>query len=386
MRQKFLGYFLILSSIALTEGCVERLEIEQIGVSKLPIVIEGFISNQTGPYVVKIKQSFTVGTSSSYEAPVSVKKLTVSDNVGNEEDFQEVKTGVYQTSANGIQGVVNRVYKLRVELLNGKVYESTPDTLRAYGTMDSVYANLRTFSELNGTKKHFIDIYFDAHSEYSGSYYFIWKFKGTFKVVTSAELDKNEEPCGDIDCTGCSICNRVQKCSGIRNFGTPRDPIFRRVGPCLCCTCWYNIFNDSPILSDYQLVQSGKFIRIRAGVIPIDDWILQHKIYADVNQFSVTRQAYLFYKAIKDQQEGSTSLFQPASGRIPENFNQTIGIKEPVLGLFYAASVQTKTIVLTKRDVPQDTYAFPKEDARAPSNCLHLYPNSTTERPTFWVD
>ena len=281
---------------------------------------------------------------------------------------------------------MKRVYKLRVELLDGKVYETIPDTLLAFGNLDSVYHSFRTVSEVNGSKEYFVDIHFDAHSESSGSYYFIWKFKGTFKVITSAELDKNEEPCGDIDCIGCSICNRVQKCSGIRNFGTPRDPIFRRIGPCQCCTCWYNIFNESPILSDYQILQSGKFTGVRAGVIRVDDWVLQHKIYADVDQFSLTRQAYTFYKAIKDQQEGSTSLFQPASGKITGNFIQQDGAKEPILGLFYATSIQTKTIVITKRDVPKDTYEFPHEDARAPSNCLKLYPNSTTEKPPFWVD
>jgi hypothetical protein len=242
---------------------------------------------------------------------------------------------------------------------------------------------------LNLSKKYFFDIYFnaDGNENKSSPSYFVWKFKGTFKVITDPLSDREEEPCSlDIDCLGCSICNLVQKCTGLRNFGTPSVPSFKRIGPCECCTCWYSIYNDSPILSDYQYSQSGSFEGIRAGIIPIDDWVLQHKIYAEVSQFSISRQTYLFYKAIKDQQLGAASLFQPPSGKIPGNFNQLTGAPEKALGLFYAASVSSKQVVLTQREVPQFTYEFPKFDARPPKNCLKLYPNSTNVKPDFWVD
>ena len=172
----------------------------------------------------------------------------------------------------------------------------------------------------------------------------------------------------------------------MRNFGSPRSPIFRRIGPCTCCTCWYNIYNEGPILSDYQYTQRSEFTNIRAGIIPIDDWILQHKIYAEVSQYGISRQAYLFYKAIKDQQLGAASLFQPASGSIPHNIKQVSGSPEKILGLFYAASVSSKRIILTQQQVPPLTYEFPHLDARAPRNCLKLYPNSTNVKPDFWED
>ncbi len=365
------------------DGCVEKLLIEEIGNSPLPLVINGFISDQPGPYRITVKRSFLTGIASSYEAPESVSSIKVSDNLGSQEELMEVSKGVYETNKNGIRGVKGRVYRISVVTNDDKTYESIPDTLKPTGQIDSVYYQFRTFSELSGSKKYFFDIFFNAKG--SPNSYLLWKFTGTFKVITNAEADIGQ-PCGEIDCEGCSICNIVLKCSGIRNFGTPRAPLFRRIGPCTCCTCWYSINNDSPILSDYEYVQKSEFTNIRAGIIPIDDWILQHKIYAEVSQYGISRQAYLFYKAIKDQQQGTASLFQPASGSIPHNIMQVSGAPEKILGLFYAASVYSKRIVLTQQKVPQLTYEFPKPDARPPRNCLKLYPNSTTVKPDFWED
>lgn len=384
MKQKVFGYFFLLIVTVSTDGCVDKLLIDEIGNSPLPLVINGFISDQPGPYRITVKRSFTTGIASSYQAPESVSSIKVRDNLGNEEELMEVNKGVYETNKNGIRGEQGRVYQIAIVTSNGKTYESIPDTLKPSGQLDSVYHNFRTFSELNGYKKYFFDIFFNSKGLPNS--YFIWKFKGTFKVITDPVADKEEEPCGEIDCEGCSICNRVLKCTGLRNFGTPRAPIFRRIGPCTCCTCWYNIYNDSPLLSDYQYVQSGGFVGIRAGIIPIDDWILQHKIYAEVSQFGISRQAYLFYKAIKDQQLGASSLFQPATGSIPHNIRQLSGTPEKILGLFYAASVRSKRIVLTQQQVPFATYEFPKPEARAPKNCLKLYPNSTNVKPDFWED
>lgn len=367
------------------DGCIEKLGLTLEESSRLPIVINGFISDHPGPYTIKIKQSFDIGLRNSLERPVSVKQLTISDDQGNQEVLSETSQGTYQTNVSGIRGVVGRAYKLGIELFNGKIYESLPDTLTASGGIDTVYYKFETMTPVSGAPNYSFGIYFDASSESRDNLRFLWKFKGTFKVDTQGMGD---EPCSlDIDCTGCSICNLVAKCSGIRNVGTPKDPIFFKFKPCECCTCWYNIFNDEPIISDYQILQGGLFRGVKVGTIPIDDWRLQHKIYAEVSQFSLTRQAHLFFKAIRDQREGLSSLFQPPSGKIPSNFIQTSGKEESILGIFYAASIRSKTIVITKRDVPQGTYEFPSDKTPIPGiDCKKLYPNATTIKPSFWED
>jgi hypothetical protein len=170
-------------------------------------------------------------------------------------------------------------------------------------------------------------------------------------------------------------------------MGTPASPRFVRVAACTCCTCWYRIVNEKPILANYAFLNQGRFENFKVGSIRLDDNILESKIYVDVDQYRLTRQAYLFYKAIQDQKDGASSLFQPPSGKIPTNFKQIAGDTEPIIGLFYAASVSRKTIVITKDDVPRGAYPFVQGPIRLiKRSCLGVYPNSTTVKPDFWLD
>ena len=68
------------------------------------------------------------------------------DNVGNSEVFTQVAPGVYRTGtkANSMRGILGRAYHIKVELLDGRVYESVPDTLMRPGKVDSVYYTYHT--------------------------------------------------------------------------------------------------------------------------------------------------------------------------------------------------------------------------------------------------
>lgn len=387
---KSLSLFLFIAFIS--DGCVDRLNVDLGENAVLPVVIDGFISDQPGPYIIKIRRSFNIGAAGSYEPSISAKRIVISDNVGNQEVLSEVSTGIYKSDTSGIRGIAGRAYKLRVELFNGKIYESIYDTLPSPAKLDTIYAKYKTTSNLNGGMDFSFDIYLDASTNLLTSYYFNWKFNATFKLETHPELENPpSSPCSyaDIDCEGCNVCNLLAKCSGLRNIGSPASPSFIRIAPCSCCTCWYTFSNESPILSDYQFFQSGQFKNMKVGSILLDDYIIQGKIYAEVNQFSLTRQAYLFYKAIRDQKNGATSLFQPPSGKVPSNFIQVSGGEEPLIGLFYATSVNTRRLVITKDDVPFRGYPFSQVPLRSINrSCLsvEMYPNATTTRPSFWKD
>ena len=377
--------------ILTVSACVDRINFDVEVKSNFPIVIDGHISDQAGPYTIKVSNSFDIDSKTTMKTPASVKELVILDDLGNREVLSEVNEGTYQTSANGMRGEVGRAYRLRVELFTGQVYESKSDTIPSPGNLDSVYYKFEKgeVGEL-GETKYVFDIYFDASNGLSGNFYFVWKFTGTFKVVTTPEADKEGEPCSvqTIDCRGCSVCNRVWKCSGIRNIGTPAEPKYVRLFPCSCCTCWYNIFNEKPILSDIQFSKFGKYNAVKAGTVPVDDRIFQHKVYAEVSQLSLTPRAYGYYNAIKDQEEAVNSLFQPISGKIASNFIQVSGPENPIEGLFFAASASNKTIIITRKDVPQRTFEFLPEYPPPifAKNCIYLFPNSTTIRPAFWED
>jgi hypothetical protein len=385
MKAASLSSFLL---ILIASACVDRINFDVPNGFATGIVVDGFISDQQGPYTVRLNTGQDL-TDKIERTFISAKSVTISDNLGNSELLTYQDRGVYQTSPDGIRGTAGRSYKLRVELFDGRVYESIPDTLRNSGVVDSVYYTFKkTGVQDTGESSYGFDIFFDASSSVQNDFHYLWKFTGTFQVDTNPEFNFNFPCSGNLDCNRCSVCNIVPKCSGLRNVGTPSQPVFERVGPCECCTCWYNIFNEEPIISDNQLLEFGRYNGIKAGHIPVHRWIFQHKVYAEVNQMSLSRQTFAFWKAIKDQKDANNSLFQPITGKIPSNFVQLIGTTATIEGLFYAASISSKRILITRDNVPAGTFVFPTQDPPEPIafSCLDLYPHAFTQKPSFWED
>ena len=82
------------------------------------IVIDGTITDQPGPYYVKISKTGDYYKPSTFTA-VAGAEVTISDDAGNSEILSEVAEGFYQTST--IQGVPGKTYTLKV-IAEGKEY------------------------------------------------------------------------------------------------------------------------------------------------------------------------------------------------------------------------------------------------------------------------
>jgi len=368
--------------ILISAACVDRINFDIGSGNAFPVVIDGFISDEPGPYIIRVSKAFDIESKFSIKTPISIKKLVLSDDHGNREELSEVDYGLYKTDATGIRGTVGRVYKIEIELLDGRVYESKPDTLAAPGKIDSIYYNFREDKTVDGASKYGFDILFNSSSGSKRDYHFLWKFTGTFKAdVTPLPSDHN-------DCFYYGgKCNYVPFCSGLLNVGgyTFITAVFKRVGPCTCCTCWYNIFNTDVLLSDGQFLRMGNFQALKILYIPIDPWIFQNKVHAEVSQMSLSRQSFDFWKSVRNQKNAANSLFQPITGKIPSNFVQLAGPQGPIEGLFYAASITRKAIFITREDVHPPSI-IPSIQVPWTGSCLKLFPNATTEKPSYWKD
>ncbi len=352
--------------------CVDRISFDVGTTSTFPIVIEGYISDQPGPYQINISKAFDIESKQSLKSPISVKRLVITDNLGNSETLTETVAGTYQTRAGGIRGVIGRSYKLNAELLDGRVYQSLPDTLLASGTVDDVYFNFKTDKDQEGATTYGFDVLFNSTAGEKSNFHFLWQFVGTFQVDTNPELHK--VTCGE------SKCPRPRTCSGyvVNNSGELEQARF-----CECCTCWSNVFNDSPIVSDNQLVEGGRFKGVEAAYVPVNQWTFMYKVHAEVRQMSLSPRAFAFWKAIKAQKQAVTSLFQPVTGKVPTNFIQVSGTAGPIEGLFYATAITKKSVFITRNDVPSESM-IPVQDLPFEDSCLSLFPNSTTTEPDFW--
>lgn len=371
--------------VMLTTACVDRLSYDIDKGVNLGITIDGNISDQPGPYEVRIYNIFDIESKESRKLPVTVRSVIISDDKGNAETLNAIDEGVYQTSPTGIQGVLGGVYKVSVELFDGRIYESLPDTiLLPSGMVDSLYLSFnKTYNEV-GAPQYSFDVLFDASYDEKIDNHVLWKFRGTFQAETHPEWYPGGE-CFWLPEIG--RCNFVPPCSGYRNVGSDREPVFKKKYDCTCCTCWYNLLNPSPILSDDQLATGGHVTKVKAQTVPLNQWTLEHKIRLEVSQLSLTRTTFRFWKAIRDQQKANGNLFQPISGKIPSNFIQLSGPSIPIQGLFYATSITVKEKYVERYHLPPDfIWVVSLDTPIFKDDCRKLFPNSTALKPAFWKD
>lgn len=85
------------------------------------IVIEGIISDQAGPYQVKITKTGGFNQLNNFP-PVTGAEVIINDNFGKSEMLKEIRAGLYETQT--LQGVPGRTYTLRV-IAEGKEYSAS---------------------------------------------------------------------------------------------------------------------------------------------------------------------------------------------------------------------------------------------------------------------
>ncbi|MFN8806019.1 MAG: DUF4249 domain-containing protein [Bacteroidota bacterium] len=356
----------LLGIIVLSDSCVERADFSA-KEALAQLVVEGLVTDEPGPYTVKLSRA-RKPLDFSATVTVSAFRVTISDDAGNSEVLTEVVPGTYQTSVNGIRGVVGRSYVLKIETRDGKVYESIPDKLSAGGSIDQLYASFETKVQDNGTPQYRFKVFLDATT--SSSNFYRWKFSAFYRVLTFPEQRRVQAGEGTIAAP--------RPCSGYIFTGGQLE----QVGPCTCCTCWPKLVDVNPIISTSQVPTNGKFQGVEVGTVPLDYWLFFDKTMIEVKQLNISETASRFWKTVEDQKDGGTSLFQPAIGQAGGNILQKNG-NDQVLGLFYAAGVATSRIFIDKSNIP-NTVPLPEAPPAIPESCILAFTNSSNQEPIGW--
>jgi hypothetical protein len=148
---------------------------------------------------------------------------------------------------------------------------------------------------------------------------------------------------------------------------------------CSCCTCYPNDVEQSPQLSDTQLIDNNEFKNVKVGEIAINSSTFYEKYLVEVEQMSLSRKAYNFFKLVREQKINSSSIFQPPSGELIGNM-KAINSNEVVIGLFWATSIKKKNKFIYPSDIPYSLAEI--EFSTLP--CYSRYRNASTVKPDNW--
>jgi hypothetical protein len=363
------------------DSCIDKLSITAPNTS-LQLVVDGAITNAPGPYTVRLSWTRKLEDYLSPKLSVAAKAVTIFDNEGNFETLTEVSDGTFETSKTGIRGVIGKEYFVRIELNNGKVYESTPERINPAGTVDSLYYEFQTKVAESGISSYQFRFFMNSQGEKNGENYFLWKMTGTYRVVTSPKLYFVR-----------GLGPAPRPCSGFVFDVKANELVY--VSPCECCQCWVDLVGEKPNVSDNYIVADQKFNKVDMGVIPVEFWPFWDKVLIKVEQLSLSQAAFSYWKTIQDQKEGALSLFQPSIGKAFSNISLKNG-NEEVQGFFYAAGVSTKKLFISVRDIPLGPAAIPPPPGLGPGrqdtinpyivreSCLLAFKHSTTQQPIDW--
>jgi Domain of unknown function (DUF4249) len=369
IKLKWLFVFVAMSS------CVDRFEFDAPEPGLLT-VIDGMITDRPGPYTVKISQGLRLDADSSTHAPVLGALVTLHDDEGNEEPFMEATGGTYVTHGQ-MQGQIGHSYHITVVMPDGSVLESQPDMMHPVGEIQAIryeYESKKVEMPWGFTDANVFNVYVDSEAGPSDEVYVRWQYTGTYKVVTYPEEHQTQVP-------PYTPYKDPPPCSGYRVANGPigSGGLLEKFGDCTCCTCWVSNYEPMPQLSDTQFIQGNKFSNIKVGEVAITPAAFFDKYLIEVDQLSLSRTAFQFFKLLRNQKENASSLFQPPSGQLIGNITSE-NSATPVVGIFWAAAKRTKTLFLFKTDIP---YPITPNEIILDA-CYDIYPNATNKMHPLW--
>jgi len=311
---KIIIFTIILISIML-QACVEPFE-PDIDKYENILVIDGLITNNPGPYQVKVTRSYPYNK--NHPEMVENAIIKIIDNRENEYPLNKVlnKLGTYETDSN-FQAQVGTGYKLQVITPDNNIYECDFETINNPVEIDTIYYSLQyKFNVEEETNIIGAQLYLDTHDPNNNTRYYAWEYEETWKFGVRYHW------AGHVDRYYC-----------YRSF-KPKELLLGTSD---------NLINDE--IRRFPLT----FIGANTPKLKIKYSIL-------VKQYSLSQKAYQYFNYLKSVNESGGSLFDKTPTSVYGNMYNINNPNEPVLGLFQVSGVSKKRIFIEKSDFDEYFY------------------------------
>jgi len=354
------------------------------------LVVDGMISNEPGPYIIKLSLSSPVGGDISDYLPALGYQVSIKDDHGNAENLYELNPGIFSTSANGIQGHVGRKYMLELTSASGTIYQTDYELLRQPTVIESVFTNLeyQQSDDLNYDIAGYQFYLNTALAAEDTSYYF-WDMTATYKYQADLKIrfvfDGNLRPFYNSD--SLRICYKTQIIKEIFTYTTAGLA--------------------APVLTNFPL----HYVSTQTRELSFRYSLL-------VKQMSISETAYRFWATAREQNSDIGNLYSRQPYQVRGNIFNPDNPNEQVLGLFLVAGVSEKRVFVNRPDPPVRMrypvcvagdgavdnfdgifytderfwpyYATMDEFGRAalpPQRCMNCeLSGGVIQKPAFWVD
>ncbi len=345
-----LNYLLLVLVVFLTSLCIDPVLVEIEEEQKL-LVVEGYITTRHGPHTFKVSRSARYG--SFFDAasePEEGAKVFIKDNEGGQVFLDEVTPGVYETPSH-YKAEIGKSYRLIINS-NGSQYISTAERVEAVPHIMSISARWKKFpSVIPENFKSGVEVYSKFQDPSDEQNFIFWNTFGTFIMHTSPELYVKR----DITLPNPIWC--------------PKD----------CCSrCWFEEQKAEEKFRIYSDANTnGNEVTTLAAYLPDDGGRFDEKYLLRLEQYSLTREAFQFYKLLNDQLEIDGDIFDPPPASITGNIINTTNPDQKVIGYFHASDVYRDSIYIENSIIEEM-----QRNRQINDDCREV--GGVTDPPPYW--
>ncbi len=298
------------------------------------MVVDGSISNEAGPYTIKISQSSPINEYE--EIPLEACTVTIHENTNNSEVLTEKEPGIYVTSEGGIQGVVGNKYSISIITPAGKEYSTEPQEMKVPVGIDSVYAELIYVNDeeySNGLPAY--QFYIDTKTAPVPENYFFWKITESYEYTVDFDLFDIYFGRLYLD------TNYLRREPILQDY---RNNLFR---------CWKTQTVNSIFTGKTSNLIIPKITHQPLHIVGTNSKRIQERYSLLLKQYTIHEEAYYFWKGIEDQISEENFLVANQPYNIIGNIKNINNPNETVFGYYIVASVTQKRIFVDRPiDVP----------------------------------
>jgi len=337
------------------------------------LVVDGKITNEAGPYTIKLSHSSSLSEPS--QNPLSDAIVIISDNEGNSETLSETSSGTYETSITGMQGVIGRMYKLSIST-EGKTYESAFEELLAPVGVESVSHKEETHkvSETEEIYESGHQFYISTETATKNKSYFYWEIEETYEHHAPY-------PIGYIYNGTYDYLNK---------YGLPHPYEFNN--PDSLYFCWTTDKVNIIFTQSTEYLNTPKVNELALHFIPLSDERLRIHYSLMAKQYVVSEKAYAFMKSLEDLNSNNDNLYASMPYQIRGNLVNTENPQETALGYFLTAGVSNSEHFFLPANVrPYEEYerwymVEHEFELWAQAHCLYPAPDGFNKRLRYWEE
>lgn len=299
-------------------GCVDPISLEIEGEDDR-LVVQADVVQGDGPHTVLLSLSadFERGLD-ALQRPVTGARVTVTPEGEGPVLFPEQSPGFYRPAPGALTGTVGQTYRLRLELADGRVFESTPQTMQTPVPIERAYTELRTDSVATGRTVVAIPritLLAEADDPEGEANFYRWVWRGQFEALVCSN----------------GFCTDVIE------------------------TCYFDRTGRSLIeLAEDRLVDGGTLTDqlVATFTYPEDAFPFVRAYALEVEQQVLTPEAFTFWQQVRDTRDRTGGLFDPPPDVILGNVRNVADERDYALGTFTVTASTRKGTCARLGDFP----------------------------------